>query len=99
MPEVRTATIVTLDIRPDREDEFRKIMSAMIADVKANETGTLFYALARESDESKYRVIEIYTSAEAASEHSRRDSVRHNARAIGSCLAAPVTIEKLQIIE
>lgn len=90
------ATLVTLEILPDKEVEFRGIMEAMIADVRANEPETLLYYLARSSESGRYHMFEIYASTEAAAAHNRRETVRSHARAIGPCLARPVTIEKLE---
>jgi quinol monooxygenase YgiN len=92
----QVATIVTLDILPDKDADFRAIMEAMIMDVRANEPGTLLYYLTRVGEGSRYRMLEIYASADAAAAHSKRDTVREQARAIGACLAAPVIIERLE---
>lgn len=92
----QVAAIVTLDILPDKDAEFRAIMEVMIADVRANEPDTLLYYLTREKEAGRYRMLEIYASAEAAVAHGKRDTVRTQARAIGACLAAPVAIEHLE---
>lgn len=92
----QVATIVTLDILPDKDADFRAIMERMIADVRENEPETLLYYLARDADGCLYRMLEIYASADAAAAHGQRETIRAQARAIGACLAAPVTIEKLE---
>lgn len=92
----QVATIVTLDILPEKDADFRAIMEAMIADVRGNEPDTLLYYLTREKEGGRYRMLEIYASADAAAAHSKRDTVRAQARAIGVCLAGPVAIEHLE---
>ncbi|APW72110.1 MULTISPECIES: putative quinol monooxygenase [Sphingopyxis] len=92
----QVATIVTLDILPDKDAEFRSIIEAMIADVRANEPDTLLYCLTRDAEGGRYRMLEIYASADAAVAHGKRETIRARARLIGPCLATPVTIEKLE---
>lgn len=96
MADGQVATIVTLDILAEKDADFLAIMKVMIADVRANEPDTLLYYLARDAEAGRYRMMEIYASADAAAAHSKRETVRAQARAIGACLAAPVAIEKLE---
>ena len=92
--------VAKLFVQEAKSAEFEKIFLDMAAQVKANEPGCLFYQLTKSRTEpGVYKVLELYTDADALKHHGGTDYFKAGGRAMGPTMAAPPEVEYLDAVE
>ena len=93
------AVIATLRVRPDKAAEFEASFGRLAAEVKRVETGCLLYQLARSpSEPGLYKVMELYTSAEAMADHMGSEHFRSTIGDVQLWLTAEPAIDVLDAV-
>ena len=92
--------VVTLEVQDGKQAEFEDLFKDLMAKVKANEPGCLWYQLFRsKTTETTYTMLEQYASAEALAAHGKSDYFLAAQAGLGACLAGAPNIEVLDIVE
>ena len=92
--------VVTLEVQDGKQAEFEGVFKDLMAKVKANEPGCLWYQLFKsKTSETTYTMLEQYSSAEALAAHGKTDYFLAAQPALGGCLGGAPKIEMLDIIE
>lgn len=87
---------VILKVKEGKESEFEKVFADMAAQVRANESGNIFYEVMKTSDEPHtYVVMEQYENEEARVAHSKADHFISAQPAIGPLLDGRPTVHRL----
>ena len=63
------ASIVRIQVKPGREDEFERVVKDLAAATAANETGAVFYRAFRDEAAGEYVFVECFRDAAALDEH------------------------------
>jgi len=80
--------IAKLKVKPGSEAAFREAADKMIADVKANEAGTVTYLLHRaNADPTEFVFYEVYADQNAMAAHSSSEPMQQFFGAMGGLLA------------
>ncbi|MGB1158798.1 MAG: putative quinol monooxygenase [Porticoccaceae bacterium] len=91
--------IATMTIQEGKNAEFEQLFTELTGQVKANEPGTLFYALHRsKSDPQTYKVLEQYATKEDLKAHGQTDYFREANKKMAQLLGAPPEIEILDAV-
>ena len=92
--------VVTLEVQEGKQDDFETVFKDLMAKVKANEPGCLWYQLFKsKTSATTYNVLEQYASSEALASHGKTDYFLAAQPKLGACLAGAPTIEMLDIVE
>ena len=92
--------VVTLEVQDGKQAEFEGVFKDLMAKVKANEPGCLWYQLFKsKTSATTYTVMEQYASAEALASHGKTDYFLAAQPALGACLGGAPSIEMLDIVE
>ena len=92
--------VVTLEVQDGKQAEFEDLFKDLMAKVKANEPGCLWYQLFKaKTSETTYTMLEQYASAEALAAHGKSDYFLAAQAGLGACLAGAPNIEVLDIVE
>ncbi|MEM8616890.1 MAG: putative quinol monooxygenase [Pseudomonadota bacterium] len=92
--------VATLEIAEGKEAEFEAIAKDLMAQVKANEAGTLTYQLYKsKKDANTYIFMEEYASQEALAAHGKTDYFAAAGAKLGPCLAGAPDIQYFDIVE
>ncbi len=93
--------VAVLKVRPGSEQVFEAGFKDLAAKVKANEPGALTYQLTKSRTETgTYKVLELYTSADALKAHGQTDYFKEAGRSVfADCMAAPPEVEVLDAVE
>ena len=88
--------VATLKVQDGKHADFESVFSDLAAQVRANETGCLAYALTKSrSDPNTYKVLELYTDQAAVDHHGQTDYFRAAGPKLGPCLVGRPEIEYL----
>ncbi len=94
------ALVVTITVKSGHEAAFEKRIKEHAALVRANEPGNIFYYLTKARDEQGvYKVIEMYDSEEALSQHEKTDWFSKTDQICTPIMIRPLEIEFLDVIE
>jgi quinol monooxygenase YgiN len=92
--------VATLKVQEAKTEEFEKIFLALAAKVKANEPGALMYQLTKSRTEpGVYKVLEMYTDADALKNHGGTDYFKAAGAEMGPCMAGRPDVEYLDAVE
>lgn len=88
--------VATLRVQDGKADEFEKVFTDLMTQVRANETGNIAYQLTRSRTEANtYKVIELYRDEDALKAHGASEHFRAAGPALGAVLAGRPEIEYL----
>jgi quinol monooxygenase YgiN len=91
--------VASLKVQDGKGPEFERVFLDLAAKVKANEPGCLVYQLTKSrSDPNTYKVLELYASQEALSEHGKTEYFRAAGGQMGPTLAGRPEIEYLDAV-
>ena len=91
--------LATITVQEGKNDEFERVFTDLMAQVRANEPGNNFYALHRSgSDPQIYKVMEQYETAEALDAHGKSDHFRAANKALAELVARAPDIELLESV-
>ena len=91
--------VATLKVQEGKGPEFERVFLDLAAKVKANEPGCIMYQLTRSrTDPNQYKVLELYASQEALTEHGKTDYFRAAGAAMGPTLGGRPEIEYLDAV-
>lgn len=91
--------LATITVQEGKNDEFERVFTDLMAQVRANEPGNNFYALHRSgSDPQVYKVMEQYETAEALDAHGKSDHFRAANKALAELVAGAPDIELLESV-
>lgn len=92
--------VVTLEIQDGKQNEFETVFKDLMAKVKANEPGCIWYQLFKsKTSATTYTVMEQYASEEALASHGKTDYFLAAQPKLGACLAGAPTIVPMDIVE
>jgi len=92
--------VVTLEVQDGKQAEFETVFKDLMAQVKANEPGCLWYQLFKsKKSATTYTVMEQYASQDALDTHGKTDYFLAAQPKLGACLGGAPTIEMLDIVE
>ena len=92
--------VVKLKVADGKNAEFEEVAKDLMAKVKANESGTLFYQLFKsQSDDQTYFFVEHYASKEALEAHGKTDYFKAAGPKLGACLAGRPEMEYMDQVE
>lgn len=88
--------IATLTVAPGKNSEFEAVFSELVASVRANEPGNVFYVLTRSrSNPQVYKVLEQYADQAAMDAHGKTEHFRQAGVKLAPLMAAAPDIECL----
>lgn len=91
--------LATIKVQEGKNAEFEQVFLKLVAQVRANEPGNIFYVLNRStSDPQVYKVMEQYASAEALDVHGKTDYFRAANIVLANLVAAAPEIEILDTV-
>ncbi|MEM9254743.1 MAG: putative quinol monooxygenase [Pseudomonadota bacterium] len=91
--------LATITVKEGCNDEFERVFMELGEQVRANESGNVFYALNRStSDPQVYKVMEQYESGEALNAHSKSAHFRSANEQLAGLVAAAPEIEILDAL-
>ncbi|MBO6555411.1 MAG: antibiotic biosynthesis monooxygenase [Pseudomonadales bacterium] len=91
--------VATLNIQPDKTDEFEENFKQLMAIVAEKEPGNNWYALHRSRDEeATYIVMEQYVDQAALDQHGKSDEFKAQSAKLGAFLAGAPTISILDAV-
>src|SRR5947209_661265 len=65
------ATMFTGEVLPGQMDNFKRLVTRLVAAVAAEEPGTLVYEFSLQPDQKTYDTVEVYQSSEAVVAHGK----------------------------
>jgi len=65
------AVMYTGEVLPGQMDNFKRLVTTLVAAVAAEEPGTLVYEISLQADQKTYDSIEVYQSSEALVAHGK----------------------------
>ena len=68
------ADVYTGEVLPGQMDNFKQLITRLVAAVKAEEPGTLIYEVSLQPDQKTYDVLEVYQNSEAVVAHAKHVS-------------------------
>jgi quinol monooxygenase YgiN len=90
---MRVGIFATLNIQPEKIEEFEANFTKLMAIVAEHEPGNIFYALHKSRDEvGNYVVMEQYEDQAALDLHGKSDAFKAQSAALGSFLAGAPTV-------
>jgi len=91
--------LATITVQEGKNEEFERIFLELTEQVRANESGNVFYALHRsKSDPQFYKVMEQYVGPAALAEHGQSDYFRQANEKLAGLVAAAPDIELLDAV-
>jgi quinol monooxygenase YgiN len=91
--------LATITVQEGKNEEFEKIFLELTEQVRAKESGNVFYALHRsQSDKQVYKVMEQYTGPAALAEHSKSEYFQKANEKLAGLVAAAPEIELLDAV-
>ena len=88
--------VATLKVQDGKTDEFEKVFTGLMAQVRAEEPGNIAYQLCRSrSDANTYKVLELYRDEDALKAHGASAHFKAAGPALGAVLAGRPEIEYL----
>ena len=91
--------LATITVAEGKNEEFEKVFSDLIEQVRANEPGNVFYVLNKSlSDPQVYKVMEQYVDGDALDVHSKSDHFRNANKQLAGLVAGAPDIELLDVI-
>lgn len=92
--------VVTLEVQDGKQSEFEDVFKDLMAQVKANEPGCIWYQLFKsKKSETTYTVLEQYASQDALDAHGKTDYFLAAQPKLGACLGGAPSMEVLDIVE
>ncbi|MEM7661889.1 MAG: putative quinol monooxygenase [Pseudomonadota bacterium] len=92
--------VVTLEVQDGKQSEFEDVFKDLMAQVKANEPGCVWYQLFKsKKSETTYTVLEQYASQDALDAHGKTDYFLAAQPKLGACLGGAPSMEVLDIVE
>jgi quinol monooxygenase YgiN len=93
------AIVATLRIKEGASEQFEEVFGRLSENVRANEPGNLVYQLCRaRSDETTYKVLEIYRDEDALEAHRSAEHFRAAGPDLAATLSDRPDIEYLDAI-
>ncbi len=91
--------LATITVQEGKNEEFERIFLELTEQVRANESGNVFYALHRsKSDPQVYKVMEQYAGPAALAEHGQSGYFRQANEKLAGLVAAAPDIELLDAV-
>ena len=91
--------LATLTVQEGKNAEFEQIFLELTDQVRANESGNVFYALHRsKADAQVYKVMEQYVGPAALDEHGKSEHFQAASKRMGALLALPPEIELMDAV-
>ena len=79
---------VTLEIQDGKQEEFESVFRDLMAEVRKNEPGNVFYQLARDDQSATtYHVLEAYSDKRAFDAHGKSEYLKASQSNLRACLA------------
>ncbi len=92
--------VVTLNVKDGEQEAFEAAAKDLIAQVKANEGGTLVYDLVKKKDsDTEYCFMEQYRDQAALDHHGKTDYFAAAMPKLGACLAGTPTMTFYNSVE
>lgn len=93
------SVIARLSVKEEQLDEFRSLMTTLMADVAKDEPGCLVYQLCATKDPLEFVMVERYVDEKALGAHTKTAHFTKASPALGTCLSAPLRIELLKELQ
>lgn len=91
--------LATITVQEGKNEEFERIFLELSDQVRANESGNIFYALHRsKTDPQVYKVLEQYIGPAALAEHSKSEHFQRANEKLAVLVAAAPEIELLDAV-
>ena len=91
--------IATLTVADGKNAAFEAVFAELVAAVRANEPGNVFYTLTRSrSNPQVYKVLERYVSQDAMNIHGSSDYFKAAGLKLAPCLASAPELEYLDAL-
>jgi quinol monooxygenase YgiN len=93
------AMLITFEILPDKQAEFEAAVSFHVGNVRTRDPSYFLYSLTRDRDnDTRYILMQQFESWESQEAHQTYDYVLAAMPAMNACIAAPPTIDWLEVI-
>ena len=91
--------LAKITVREGKNAEFEEVFLSLIEQVRANETGNLFYVLHRSaSDPQVYKVMEQYDGPEALEAHGKTDYFQEASQRLATLVAGAPEVEIMETV-
>jgi quinol monooxygenase YgiN len=91
--------LATFKVQDGKQEEFEAVMAALVAQVRANEPGTLTYTLTKsKKDPTEYVMIENYRSDEDRKAHGQTDYFQAAVPKFSACLSGNPQLSSLVVV-
>ena len=91
--------LATITVQEGKNEEFERVFLELIDDVRAKESGNIFYVLHRsKSDPQVYKVMEQYSGPAALTEHSQSEHFKKANQKLAALVAGAPEIEMLETV-
>ncbi|MBI1251943.1 MAG: antibiotic biosynthesis monooxygenase [Alphaproteobacteria bacterium] len=88
--------IARIKVKADQVDTFKGVFKGLMADVRANEPGNVYYELFQAKDDpTQFTVMEMYVDQDSLTAHGATEHFRAAGPKLGPCLDGPPKIEYL----
>ena len=90
------ALLARMNVVTGKEDEFERVMSELIEQVRANEPGNKLYTLVK--NDSGYTVMELYVDLEALAAHGQSEHFRAAGPKFAGLLAGRPELSQFEVV-
>ena len=91
--------LATIKIKEGTNAAFEAVAKELMAAVRANEPGNLFYQLTKSRTEpGTYKVLELYSDQDALTHHGQTDYFKAGGAKMGPCMAGRPDVELLDAV-
>ena len=91
--------LAKITVREGKNAEFEEVFLSLIEQVRANETGNLFYVLHRSSsDPQVYKLMEQYDGPEALEAHGKTDYFQEASQRLATLVVGAPDVEIMETV-